>query len=94
METLYISITEYNKLKTEIEKIKDENKELTERLKKYTNSMRQLKYYNNNKEIVKEKAKSYIKKITEENPEKIKEWRHTAYLNRKAKLQQQNNNTN
>ena len=24
--------------------------------------------------------------IKETNPEKLKEWRHTAYLNRKAKL--------
>jgi hypothetical protein len=90
MDALHIDINEYNKLKTELEKIKTENIELNERLKKYTDSKRQLKYYNNNKDIVKEKAKSYIKKITEENPEKLKEWRHTAYLNRKAKLQQKN----
>jgi hypothetical protein len=28
-----------------------------------------------------------MEKIKETNPEKLKEWRHTAYLNRKAKLQ-------
>jgi hypothetical protein len=27
-----------------------------------------------------------------DNPEKLKEWRHTAYMNRKAKLEQTNNN--
>ena len=27
-----------------------------------------------------------MKKIKESNPEKLKEWRHQAYLNRKAKL--------
>ena len=29
-------------------------------------------------------------KIKETNPEKITEWRHTAYLNRKEKLKQPN----
>ena len=27
-----------------------------------------------------------MEKIKENNPEKLKEWRHNAYLNRKAKL--------
>ncbi len=39
-----------------------------------------------NKNIVKEKAKKYIEKLKETNPEKLKEWRHQAYLNCKAKL--------
>jgi hypothetical protein len=30
-----------------------------------------------------------MKKIKETNSEKLKEWRHNAYLNRKAKLQNQ-----
>jgi hypothetical protein len=34
-----------------------------------------------------------MEKIKETNPEKLKEWRHNAYLNRKAKLKKQNNNT-
>jgi len=28
-----------------------------------------------------------MNKIKETNPEKLKEWRHNAYLNRKAKLE-------
>ena len=36
--------------------------------------------------LVKEKAKSYMEKIKETNPEKLKEWRHQAYLNRKEKI--------
>ena len=43
-------------------------------------------YYENNKEIVNEKAKQRLKKIAEENPEKIKEYRRNAYLKRKEKL--------
>jgi hypothetical protein len=30
-----------------------------------------------------------MEKMKETNPEKIKEWRHQAYLNRKAKLKEQ-----
>jgi hypothetical protein len=33
-----------------------------------------------------------MEKIKETNPEKLKEWRHQAYLNRKAKLKAQENN--
>jgi hypothetical protein len=29
-----------------------------------------------------------MEKIKETNPEKLKEWRHQAYLNRKAKLKE------
>jgi hypothetical protein len=32
-----------------------------------------------------------MEKIKETNPEKLKEWRHNAYLNRKAKLQKVSN---
>ena len=31
-----------------------------------------------------------MEKIKETNPQKLKEWRHNAYLNRKAKLQASN----
>jgi hypothetical protein len=33
-----------------------------------------------------------MEKIKETNPEKLKEWRHHAYLNRKAKLKSQQDN--
>ena len=42
--------------------------------------------------MVKEKAKNYMEKIKETNPEKLKEWSHNAYLNRKAKLKAQQDN--
>jgi hypothetical protein len=47
------------------------------------------KYYENNKDIVKEKASQRLKIIAEENPEKIKEYRRNAYLKRKEKLQKE-----
>ena len=83
---------EIDKLKLEIEELKNKNNELEEKLKSYTNPTRNKKYYEKNSDIVKEKAKNYMEKIKETNPEKLKEWRHTAYLNRKSKLKAQDNN--
>ncbi len=77
---------EINKLKHEINELKNKNIELEEKLKSYTNPKRNKKYYEKNSDVVKENAKNYIEKIKETNPEKLKEWRHQAYLNRKAKL--------
>lgn len=81
-----------DKLKEENEQYKTKIKELETQLQQYTNNERHKKYYEKNKDIVKEKAKNYLSKVKEENPEKLKEWRHNAYLKRKKKLK--NNNTN
>ena len=35
-----------------------------------------------------------MEKMKETNPEKLKEWRHNAYLNRKAKLISQKDDAN
>ena len=86
-----ISIDEYNTMKQEIDELKKKNEELESRLKTYTNNHRHKKYYDNNTEIVKQRAKNYMEKVKETNPEKLKEWRHNAYLNRKAKLQKASN---
>jgi hypothetical protein len=84
-----INIEDYEKLKKELEETKNKNKELEEKLKSYTSNHRHKKYYENNSDVVKERAKNYMDKIKETNPEKLKEWRHNAYLKRKAKLQTQ-----
>jgi len=76
-------------LKLKIEKLTQHIAELEENLKKYTNSTRHLKYYENNKEVVKERTKNYVEKIKESNPEKLKEWRRNYYLKRKEKLKEQ-----
>ena len=83
---------EINKLKLEIEELKTKNNKLEEKLKCYTNPERNKKYYEQNSNIVKEKAKNYMEKIKETNPDKLKEWRHNAYLNRKAKLKAKEDN--
>jgi len=71
-----------------------ENEELKKEileLKSHINSLAvsKKKYYENNKDVVKEKASQRLKKIAEENPEKIKEYRRNAYLKRKEKLQKE-----
>ena len=82
---------EVNKLIAELEEVKEKNKILEEQLKKYQNNKHHIKYYENNTDKVKERAKKYMEKIKETNPEKLKEWRHNAYLNRKKKLKQNQN---
>ena len=83
-----VNIDMYNKLIIENELLKKKNVELEEKLKTYTNTERNKKYYEKNIEKVKVKAKTYMEKMKTENPEKLKEWRHTAYINRKNKLEQ------
>ena len=84
-----IDIIKYNKLKLINEELMIKNAELEERLKIYTNNTRHKKYYENNSNIVKERAKNYMQKIKETNPDKIKEWSRNAYLNKKEKLKLQ-----
>jgi cell division septum initiation protein DivIVA len=75
---------DYEQVIKENKLLKEENDLLKEKLTKYMSQHKN--YYENNKEIVNEKAKQRLKKIAEENPEKIKEYRRTAYLKRKEKL--------
>jgi hypothetical protein len=75
--------TEYiNKIK----KLEDDNKSLQEQLEKYSNP--QKTYYEKNKAIINEKANERLKKIAEENPDKIKEYAKKAYLKQKEKKKQ------
>jgi len=65
-------------LEAEIERLKT-------KLEKYTNNERHRKYYEKNKERVKENAKQYLNRLKEENPDKLKEYRHRAYMNQRRK---------
>ena len=80
-----MNITELVK---ENEKLKNEIIELKEQLKKYTYGNTHRRYYEKNKEKVKEGGANYLKKLKEENPDKLKEYRRTAYLNKKNKLKE------
>ena len=68
--------------------LKEEILVLKEKLDKYMSQHKN--YYKNNKELINEKAKQRLKKIAEENPDKIKEYRRNAYLKRKEKLKNEN----
>lgn len=69
--------------------LKERINELEEKLKKYTNGNNHKNYYEKNKEIVKEKGSMYLKKLKEENPDKIKEYAKRAYLKKKEKLKKE-----
>ena len=66
--------------------LEEENEKLKKQLENYNNSRKS--YYEKNKEIVNQKAKDRLKKIAEENPEKLKEINRKAYLKRKGKLKE------
>jgi hypothetical protein len=76
-------------LLSEIEKLKTENVLLKQQLEKYSNP--QKSYYERNKLIVNEKAKERMKKLSQENPDKLKEINRNAYLKRKNKMKQNEN---
>jgi predicted MPP superfamily phosphohydrolase len=76
---------ELNIIKKENEYLKKCINELEERLKKYTCGKNHKTYYEKNKEKVIENGANYLKKLKEENPEKLKEYRKRAYQIRKRK---------
>jgi hypothetical protein len=76
---------ELNTLKKENEVLRKQNLKLQEHLKKYTNGNNHKRYYEKNKEKVKEIGSNYLQKLKVENPEKLKEYRRTYYLKKKQK---------
>jgi hypothetical protein len=77
-------------LVNEIVMLKEENAKLKSQLENYNNSRKS--YYEKNKEYVKAQAKEGLKKLAEENPDKLKEYRRNAYLKRKEKMNKLNEN--
>ena len=63
----------------ENDRLKKENEQLKEHLKKYTYSNSHKKYYETNKEKIIENRAKYLQKIKEENPDKLKEYRRRSY---------------
>jgi hypothetical protein len=82
-----------NEYQIEIEKLKKENEELRVKLEKYVGSDRHKKYYQENKEEIKQRNKEYREKTNYTIcPEKKKQYARTAYLNKKAKEENQKKN--
>ena len=75
----------------ENEKLKNEIIELKEQLKKYTYGNTHKRYYEKNKDKIKEQGATYLKKLKEENPEKLKEYRRNYYLKKKEEMQNKDN---
>lgn len=73
-----------DELKKLVALLREENEVLKIQLDKYKNVHKP--YYEKNKEMVNDKAKERLKKMKEENPEKLKEINRKAYLKRKEKL--------
>lgn len=79
-------LKENEMLKNQIEQLKLDLSEIKEHLKKYTAPSYKKSYYENNKEIIKQKHKEY-----KPSDEQKKQWARTAYLKKKDKLIQENN---
>ena len=76
-----------DELLQEIQALKNRNQELEHKLQKYTNSDGHKRYYEKNKDKIKEQGATYLKKLKEENPEKLKEYRRKYYLKKKEEMQ-------
>jgi cell division septum initiation protein DivIVA len=79
-----------NSVLEENERLKQRISELEERLKNYSNPPAHKAFYEKNKEKIIKESSERLKKLAESNPEKIKQYRRTAYLKRKEKLKKEN----
>ena len=73
------------RLQKEIRDLRKTVETLQTHLEKYTNSDRHKRYYEANKDRIKQNARAYLERLKETNPEKLKEYRHRAYLRRKER---------
>jgi len=82
---------ENKSLKEKVETLELRVKELEEKNATYVDRQNkaQRKYVEANPEITKERKLAYHYKLKETDPERLKAYRHQAYLNRKARLQTQ-----
>ena len=90
-DDLNINKVEVDVLKLKIVELTNKVIELEERLKKYTNGSNHKRYYEKNKEKIKESGSTYLQKLRIENPEKIKEYSKRAYANKKKKQKEKEN---
>jgi len=86
-------LEKYNKLIEENSELKHKIEQLEQKLKKYTNGDNHKRYYEKNKEKIKKEGLAYLKNLKLENPDKIKEYNHNAYIKRKEKKKNVNNTT-
>jgi cell division septum initiation protein DivIVA len=63
---------DYESLLNENKLLREENEKLKKQLENYNNSRKN--YYENNKEIVNQKSKERLKKMTQEDPERLRRY--------------------
>ena len=78
-------------IKNQNEKYESYVEAQTKSRKKYAEAqhLAQIKYVEANPEITRQRKLAYMVKLKETNPEKIKQYSHTAYLNKKERLKAQ-----
>ena len=77
------TLNEWSDFNETMAQLRLQNDNYKVQLEKYTNNERHKRYYEQNKDRVKENAKMYLNRLKTENPDKLKEYRHRAYLKRK-----------
>ena len=88
---ILLFIMDIDIIQQENNELKEKVKDLEEKLKKYTNGDNHKRYYEKNKDKIKEQGATYLKKLKEDNPEKLKEYRRKYYLKKKEEMQNKDN---
>jgi len=86
---------ENQSLKQKIQELETVIKGWEDKFTSYTEAQHkaQRKYVEANPEITRQRKLAYQKKLSETDPERLAAYRHTAYMNRKARLQAQKEET-
>ena len=82
-------------IKEEIEQLRQQVKMLEEKVDSHITSRNQAQrtYYKKHTDVAQQRTRTYLDNLKETDPERLKEYRHTAYINRKARLQAQKEET-
>jgi hypothetical protein len=88
IDSRFKDCTRIEEYENTIKLLTDRIDELETRLKKYTNGDNHKRYYEKNKDKIKESGSLYLQKLKEENPDKIKEYSRKAYIKKKTAKQQ------
>lgn len=78
-------------LKQEIELLKQQIVVLEDKVASHITSRNQAQrmYYKKHTDVAQQRTRVYLDNLKESDPERLKAYRHQAYINRKAKLQAQ-----
>ena len=83
-------------LKEEIEQLRQQVKMLEEKIDSHITSRNQAQrtYYKKHTDVAQQRTRTYLDNLKETDPERLAAYRHQAYLNRKARLQAQKEESN